>query len=788
MIRWASTRARWERLPRWAKIPVGATAAWIGFKLVILLSLVVYPLPTDLLMGDFSTLHLGKNGELLRITLSPREQYRIQLPLIAVGDDLKRGFVRYEDKWFWFHPGINPVAVWQSLVANTRAGRVVRGASTIPMQIAKIMEPKRRTVWGKLREVVRALQLETRYSKKRLLEIYLNSVPMGGNIQGVGAASYLYFGKAPSVLSVGESAMLIALPRSPNLYRPDRNAAQAFRQKGKILSLIGARLGLPPAEIAATAERPVPSTRRANPFQYPHLVVRLGRPATGSIRRYTIDPQLQGLCEDALRQAVSRLESQNVHNGAVIVVDNRTMDVLAYVGSPNFRDARHHGEINGANIARSPGSLLKPFLYATAIEKGLITPKTLVYDIERNYDGYIPANFDRHYRGPVSVEDALVGSLNVPAVNLEYELGGDGLRSFLRKTGVQRAREPADKTGLSLVLGAYPLTLEEMVRLYAMLASDGRLRELRFQADSRPPETGIRLFSPATCYLVANMLTKLERPDLPQSWEFTSNRGRIAFKTGTSFGLRDAWSIGYNPHYTVGVWLGNADAKSSSALIGIKAAAPVVVSIFNHLSRTEDVWFAKPEGMAERTVCAVSGEPVSEACSANVTDLYLPGVSRSEPCSIHRLIQVRRSDGAQVCSTCMTESRSHYNRRSVEVWPPDVSAFLRTMGKRIAPLPKHNPTCTASHLDQSLKLKSPLPSGFYAVTRAVGAEQQKILLQAYSQRASGLLFWYLNDRLIAQGPPDKTFFVDAIPGRHRLTVMNTWGDSDSVTFFVRRRM
>ncbi|HVO32942.1 MAG TPA: penicillin-binding protein 1C [Elusimicrobiota bacterium] len=768
---------------RWAGVLIGI---FLVYAAAIRASLSIWPLPTAALERDYSTVSLGPDGRLLRIALSPRGTYRIRLPLSDISESLQREFLQSEDQYFFHHPGVNPMALARSAWCDLRRRRIVMGGSTLTMQIAKLMEPKPRTVRSKLIEIARALQLETRYSKAELLEIYLNMVPMGGNIEGVGAASYLYFGKAAADLGPGESALLVGLPRAPSRFRPDRHAARAEALKTKMLIRLGSSA---PSAVVAGPAGGRRAGRYANPFECPHLLMRTRSLGSPYIKHYTIDARIQAMAESRLREAVRGLKPAGVSNGAVLVVDNATMRVLAYVGSPDFHDAAHGGQINGARIERSPGSLLKPFLYGAAIEKGLLTPKMLVYDIERNYDGYVPANFDRNFSGPVAAEEALARSLNVPAVNLEYEMGKDGLASVLRRARLMDDERARRAPGLSLVLGAYPLNLEELVRLYAAIAGGGRFRDLVFfEEDRARPNAGIPLFKPETCFIVAEMLSKLERPDLPQSWEFTPNRGKIAFKTGTSFGLRDAWSIGMNPRYTIGVWLGNADSRGSSALVGIKAAAPVVVSLFNDLTRYGDSWFPKPAGVLTRDVCALSGEPAGPDCPSKVTDYFIPGVSPSATCRLHHRIMVRRSDGKEVCSACMTGPRRSYVAKIVEDWPPDVATFLRAHGDARATLPPHNPDCKRVAESGALKVRSPLPGGFYAATPALPPDAQRIPLMAQSQSGLGTLYWYLDDVLVGAGQADRVFYIQPVPGSHQIRVMDWRGHYDVVSFNVRRSL
>jgi len=763
---------------------------FVLFHVLVSMSLVIFPLPLDVLEEDYSTVFLGSKDELLRISLSPLDKYRIKLPLEDVPEHVKQGFLIYEDRFFYYHPGVNPYSLIRALITNYRSGRIVSGASTITMQIAKLMETKERTLKSKLIEILKAFQLEKKYSKKELLEIYLNMVPMGGNVEGIGAASYLYFGKPARDLSLGEGALLIGLPKSPNRYRPDRNNLHAKKQRNRVLRRIHERLSVPSELLKESMLEAIPTKRFSNPFEAPNLIIRTRSMGTKFIRRYYIDMALQKYCEELLENTIRRLKKSGCHNGAMLLVNNKTMDVLVYIGSADFGDFEHGGQINCTNIKRSPGSLLKPFLYACGVESGLITSRKLLFDIERSYDGYNPVNFGRRFIGPVTAQEALIRSLNVPAVNLEYELGKEGLASFIRRTHFVDDKRKKIDPGLSLVLGAYPMRLEEMVKLYACLANGGRLRELRFFKEGKDlvRNEGFSVLSPEACFIVSSMLSEIERPDLPQCWEFTHNRGRIAFKTGTSFGLRDAWCIGYNPDYTVGVWLGNVDCKGSSELIGIKAAAPLVVNILNYLTRYQDSWFVQPKRVKQREVCAVSGEVAGPHCEKTLLDYYIPGVSSNRKCSIHKKIYVKKSNGVEVCRYCMSEHKDSYISYIVEIWPSDVASYMRRTGKECGHIPKHNPECTAFHVQDGLKIRSPLPHGFYAFTEEVPIDKQRIVLQAESSTDSETVYWFLDDTLVGQGSPDKKFYITPQAGEHTVTVIDSRGRNDAVKFTVRKSL
>lgn len=769
------------------RIPLIFLLVYVLCIILIHVSLYVFPLPIDKIEQNYSKVYLARDNELMRISLSNDGKYKIKLSLDDISEYLKKGFLIYEDRFFYLHPGFNTVSIVRAFVQNIKHRKIISGGSTITMQIARMMENpnKKRTVYLKFIELLRTIQLERRYSKKELMEIYLNMVPMGGNIEGVGAASYLYFGKSCSELSLGQASLLIALPKSPTRYRPDVYPDRAKVERKKVLDRIYKSFHVSEKDKEDAGLEEIPVKRFENPNLVPNLVIRTQDMNSNFIKKYTIDLSLQKHCEIVLKNSIDKFKKYSVYNSAMILIDNNSMEVLVYIGSQDFSDTLHCGEINGANIKRSPGSLLKPFLYAKGIEKGVITPRKILFDVERNYDGFIPVNFSRTYIGQVSAMESLTRSLNVPAVNLEFELKKDGLLEFIRQSRLIDKKRIKNDPGLSLVLGAYPMTLEELVKIYSCFANKGMLRELEFFKNSNRKNVGTRVFMEETCFIVSEMLSNMERPDLPQCWEFTNNRGKIAFKTGTSFGLRDAWCIGYNPDYTIGVWFGNMDNKGSSALVGIKSAAPVIVDIFNYLTRYKDSWFKRPENVNLRNVCTVSGEKAGPYCKKVFVDYYIPGISSEKICSVHHCIYVKKSNGMEVCRYCMNGKPKEYEKKIIEIWLPDIASYLRKNGKGFDTIPKHNPLCTAINDKKGLKIKSPLKGGVYTITKVLPVDEQKIALKAESDAGSNDdIYWLVDNVIIAKGSPDETFFIKLDPGNYKITVMNSRGQYDTVETVV----
>ncbi len=754
------------------------------FVLFFLLSL-IFPLPEFKLKQDYSTIYLDRNGELLRISLSPSGKYRIKLPLDQISGYMKKGMVLYEDKYFFYHFGINPVSVLKACILNVKNKKIISGASTINMQIARMLERRPRTILFKLVEMFRAFQLEYQYTKKELLGIYLNMIPMGGNIEGVGAGSYFYFGKEAENLSLMEASMLIGIPNSPNHNRPDRYLKNTKKQQIKVLSRICEKFGVKKDILKNAEKRSVYVKRFKNPYRCPHLIESGKKSLNKFFKQFTIDLKIQTYCENVLKELYAVNKTQNIYNGAILVVDNKSQEVIAYVGSPDYYDNKHGCRINGAVILRSPGSALKPFLYAKAIEQGIITPEKIVYDIPREYNNYNPHNYSKKTYGLVTARYALVNSLNIPAVRLEYEMQGKGLGQLLKELFPLHKDILIDKSGLTLALGGFCLSLEQMTSLYMMLANEGVYHPLKYYIEKCEVEESERqILDKRVCYIISEILSEYARPDLPYCWEFTSYLAKAALKTGTSFGLRDAWCIGYNPDYTVGVWLGNVNCRHSSFLVGIRKAAPLFMRIFNYLTKNSDSWFEKPEGVRTRKVCTVSGEKPGPYCKHLNNDFYIPGISSEKTCSVHKKIIVRRKDNVEVCPYCMKGDPACYCEKIIEYWPPDVISFLRKTGRKYSPVPEHNPNCDYYFVKDKPQIISPSKASVFEIDENLPMNIQKIPLKVHVAQDADKIYWFLGSQLIAQGKVDETYFFSPQRGKWIISAIDSKGRSDSVTIMI----
>ena len=627
---------------------------WQGALLLTcaLMAIRAWPRPPLRASIPVSTEVWSADGELLRVTLASDDQYRLWVPLDRMSPALVEAFLLKEDRWFHWHPGVNPVALVRAAV-RTYAGSGRQGGSTITMQLARLRGGLRtRTPLGKLRQAADALWLELRYSKRALLEAYLNVVPLGGNIEGVGAASRLYFDKTPDRVTLGEALTLAVIPQSP--------ASRAGRS-GSDAGVAAARV-----QLAALWDRerpgrederrqiglPVgPARRLARPMPAPHFVdAVLADPASRGRIESTLDLGLQRIVEGQLDRYLTQYGSKGIRNAAVLLVDARDMSVKAWVGSADYADADIDGQVNGVLAKRSPGSTLKPFVYALALDQGVLHPRTMLRDAPSAFGPYAPENFDGRFQGPITAEEALVRSRNIPAVWVATQLRQPSLYQFLRSAGVRDLR-PAEFYGLALPLGGGEVTMEELVGLYAMLANGGVLRPIRATA-ATPASEGVRLLSPEAAFVTLAMLRHNPRPDGDATLQ-PRTRWPVAWKTGTSWGFRDAWSAGVFGPYVLAVWIGDFRGEGNPAFIGTDAAAPLFFRVADavNLGRPDEALSPPvvPSGVARVAVCAESGDLPNADCPRTVETWYIPGKSPIRVSQLHRTVGVDPRTGQTLC-------------------------------------------------------------------------------------------------------------------------------------------
>jgi penicillin-binding protein 1C len=570
-----------KRRAFWLAVPAALIACSVA-------ALYLVPPPALDRSRSTSVLVLAADGSILRGFLTADGKWRLPVEPEAVDPLYRRMLIAAEDRRFAWHPGVDPIAATRALFQLGVSGHVVSGASTLTMQAVRLLEPHPRSLVAKLAEMARALALERLSSKQEVLGLYLTLAPFGGNLEGVRAASLAYFGKEPTRLSAAEAALLVAIPRSPERLRPDRHPDAARDARNRVLLHMAEAGVISPTALAEAREEAVPRARLAMPFRAPHLArdLRDERPAA-QVHHTTIDPLLQQRVEALLKREVSGLEREA--SLAAVVVDNRDRRVIAYVGNADFASAARRGTLDMARALRSPGSALKPFIYAMGFDRLIIHPETVLEDRARDFGDYAPSDFDGRFQGEVTAREALQYSLNLPAVGLLDRLGPGRFTAAIGAAGIRlRLPEPTAEPGLAVALGGTGITLADLVRLYAALSSGGEVAPLRYRADD-PVPAGTAIFGPLAAWYVNDILAEAPPPAgvLPPE---TRRGRRLAFKTGTSYGYRDFWAIGYDPEVTIGVWAGRPDGTPMPGHSGRLTAAPILFKIADLLgpSRSRD--------------------------------------------------------------------------------------------------------------------------------------------------------------------------------------------------------
>jgi penicillin-binding protein 1C len=736
-----------------------------------------------------STAIFDVKGRLLRLTLARDEQYRLWTPLEDISPQLVEALLLHEDQHFYWHPGVNPASLIRAAFSTYTGGPRV-GGSTITMQLARLMyDLNTRSIGGKVEQMVRAVQLELCYSKHELLEAHLNLMPYGGNMQGVGTASLIYFGKPADRLGLAESLTLVLIPQSPAQRDPaDDEPAELRAARERLfarwleehpggesshqyvsLPLHYGRLSELPfaaphftnrvlADVAPTLPSPVERGRVKNlaaldiydaastPSPAPRG--RAGVGASNTIRT-TLDLSLQRLTERVLTSYIRERQAIGIHNAAALLIDYRDKSVRAMVGSADFHSTAISGQVNGTLAKRSPGSALKPFIYALAIDQGLIHPLTVLKDAPTSFGPFSPENFDGRFAGPITATEALIRSRNIPAMVLSAQLAQPGLYRFLKSAGVtQMASE--QHYGLALSLGGGEVTMEETATLYTMLANRGQLSPLRYLLDE--PETqGPRLLSEEASFMTLEMLKSAPRPDDAHARK--PSNVRVAWKTGTSWGFRDAWTAGTFGPYVLVVWVGNFDGHGNPAFVGVQAAAPLffrlVDAIGAHDPKLTEPAFRQPMRLARVDVCSASGDLPNAECPQTSSTWYIPGTSPIRVSQVHRRVFIDTRSGQQACPPYDPA----FTRNEVyEFWPTDLLQLFAQAG-----MPRRRPPPLATCRDDAPAgtpphITSPVTTVTYTV-RAMRVGAESIPLSANADSEVHRLHWFVDEDYIGTGVP-----------------------------------
>lgn len=727
---------------------------------------------------DFSTRVRDRYGSILRVSLTSDQKYRLRTSLRDISPEVAAATLQFEDKYFARHPGVNPIALLRSTLSFARSGHAAAGASTITMQLARLrFHLHTRTARGKAEQILRALELERHYSKSEILEAYLNLAPYGRNIEGIGAASEIYFGKSAARLSSAEAIALSVIPQSPT-----RRALLALRENS--------------AQVAAqerwhqrNGEELADSIFRAEALARPGMIaphfarqILRAQPREREIKT-TLDLPRQNILGRRLTSYIAEHRGRGIENGAAMLVDFHSMEVLAQVGSADFGNAAIQGQVDGTQRPRSPGSTLKPFVYALALDQGRIHPLTMLKDAPRAFGDYNPENYDREFVGPIRACDALARSRNVPAVSLASELAHPTLYEFLRRSGVWLPRAERFH-GLSLPLGGAEVKMEDLVRLYAALANDGRMRALR-RTFGEEVGAGERVLSPEAAFLTLEMLGQTPRPGMMETDSL--RRGRVFWKTGTSHGFRDAWSVAVFDRYVLAVWIGNFNGRRNPAFIGRTAAAPLLFQMIDALRAHEPTGaepHLPPAGSNLRRVefCSVSGDLPGVFCAHRTESWFVPGISPIKTCDVHREVLVDAATGLRVARD---NGGQTLQREVYEFWPSDLLALFEQAGipRRIPP--PFAPDAASELLAREGKVPR-IISPAAEITLAAAAGSAGVPLRAETETGVRRIYWFAGQSFLGTCDAKEVFCWKATPGVYQLTALDDHGRSGSRAITLRQ--
>lgn len=722
-------------------------------------------LPRELFRDvSYSTVVESAEGELLGARIAADEQWRFP-PSDTVPERYATALIQFEDRAFRWHPGVNPVALVRAAVDNLRAGHVVSGGSTLTMQVIRLSRQKERTLWQKTIEAVQATRLELRYSKKQILALYAAHAPYGGNVVGLEAAAWRYFGRPAAELSWAEAATLAILPNAPGTLHLSRGREQLLAKRDRLLGRLLEHGDIDRDTYEAALEEPLPGAPLPLPALAPHYV---NRCPAGQRTRTTLRLGLQKAVSEAVDRRSGDLAAEGVADMAAVVIDNASGAVVAYIGNACMDRERPGMQVDVAARARSTGSILKPFLYAAALEEGVILPRTLLPDVPMNLGGFAPQNFDRQFYGAVPASEALARSLNVPAVYLLRSYGVSKFHALLKEAGLSTLTEAPEHYGLSLILGGAEARLDEVTAAYA-----GMVRFYQGQNEADLPLSGGPKgasgakqadFAPRLAiWYTLEALKEVNRPD-ELDWRLIRSVRKAAWKTGTSYGFRDAWAVGMTPAYTIGVWAGNAQGQGVPGLTGARAAGPVMFDILNLLPEDER-WFEMPgqaghdggvtpgpdRGAAWVAVCVQSGMLAGPECPEKEEVLIPAAGLETAPCP--------------------------YHKNGEFVLPPAMEWYYKP----------HHPEYTGARKtrqEKAVEFIYPASGSTLTLPRQLNGQVEGVVFRAAHHRSDATLWWHLDNEYIGETRFLHERKLAPAPGKHTLTVVDGEGNTAFVRFTV----
>ena len=714
--------------------------------------------------------------------------------------------IQFEDRRFFYHPGFDPISLGRAILSNFKNKRVVSGASTISMQTIRLSrDHPKRTVLEKILELILVTRLELSYSKREILNLYASHAPFGGNVVGLEAASWRYFAKHPSMLSWAEAALMAVLPNNPSLVHPGKNRDLLLAKRNRLLQKLRAKELIDQETYELAQSEPLPENPITLPQVAPHLLDRIATEKLSGATNFTkqivtIDKKLQENVQEILLRHHQQLRGNGIHNAAALVLEIETGKVLAYVGNIPGTGPEHSEDVDVVNAVRGSGSIFKPLLMAQMLQQGLISPQSLVSDVPMNIYGYEPENYFSSYDGVVSVKRALARSLNVPFIKLLQEYGLEKFHHDLQKMGLNSLKFPAVHYGLPLILGGAETSLWDITNVYAKMArtlnhfyaydnqyDPNDWNNASFYATNVPkglPKHFTKepyTVGAGSIWLTFDAMTQIERPDQYGNWDLYQHSKKVAWKTGTSFGFRDAWSIGVNPKYAVGVWVGNADGEGRPGLIGVEAAAPILFDIFDLLPGNP--WFDMPANdLQETELCQNSGYRCLPYCPK---EKYwtTKGLAKMKACPYHQMIHLDSSQQFRVTDQCLQPFQMV--NLPWFVLPPVEEYYHRTKNPNYKILPRFREGCEIVNQQETpLQLIYPRQNSRIYVPIGLDGKPGASVFKATHKDAKGVIHWNLDATYIGTTEVFHELSLQPSPGKHRLTLVDQRGNRVEQDFEV----
>lgn len=768
-------------------------------SLTLIVALAYYLcLPSTLFNDPYSTVLEDRGGELLSASIAHDGQWRFP-ELTTVPEKFAIAITTYEDKRFRYHPGVDLLSLGRAINQNMKSKKVISGGSTLDMQVIRLSRKgKDRTVFQKVIESILATRLQFSYSKDEILALYASHAPFGGNVVGLEAACWRYFGRDAKELSWAEAALLAVLPNAPALIHPGKNRDRLISKRNQLLLRLKDNQVIDEFTYELAITEPIPDEPHPLPRMARHLLTRAAKEGMAQQKiKSTVDVALQERVEQILDDHHQRLKGNQVFNACAIVLDVETGNVLAYVGNVNTQ-VEHGRDVDVIAAPRSTGSILKPFLYAAMLDDGKILPKTLLPDVPTTINGFAPKNFTKEYDGAVAADKALIRSLNVPAVHMLREYRYERFYSLLKNTGMQSLSNPADHYGLSLILGGAEGTLWDVTGMYASMGrtlnhyfnypGKNRYDKNDFHAPKyiartvEPEEIGESSWlSAAAIYQTMDALKEVYRPGEETGWRYFRSSKKIAWKTGTSFGFRDGWAVGVTPQYAVGVWVGNADGEGRPGLTGTETAAPIMFDIFSQLAG--NTWFRQPLPELEKiVVCAKSGERISEFCEQRDTVWVGKSGLQTGVCSFHKKIHLSADRKFRVHSDC--ESLSNVVHENRFVLPPVQEYYYKARNLSYKTLPPYRADCQTGSAVINMELVYPKFNARIFIPRDLDGKPGSAIFELAHRNATTTVYWHLDGEFIGETKRIHHMELNPAEGKHTLTLVDHFGETLERTFEI----